>query len=183
MRRVITLLAVTATALLLGAGSAQAHSELISSSPAADSVLDFGPPGVELVFNQNIQNQFVNVSVTAPDGTQVGQGEPSVQGAKVLLPVVDGIGSGQYTVGYRVISEDGHPITGTYSFTLALPAPPVSQAGAAAPAPQAPAQVAADTEQSGSGSSLVLPILGGVVAVLFVTGIVIVLRGERRKKG
>lgn len=44
MRRVITLLAVTATALLLGMGSAQAHSELISSSPAADSVLDFGPP-------------------------------------------------------------------------------------------------------------------------------------------
>ena len=90
MRRVITLLAVTATALLLGAGSAQAHSELISSSPAADSVLDFGPPGVELVFNQNIQNQFVNVSVTAPDGTQVGQGEPSVQGAKVLLPILVG---------------------------------------------------------------------------------------------
>lgn len=181
MRRVITLLAVTATALLLGMGSAQAHSELISSSPAADSVLDFGPPGVELVFNQNIQNQFVNVSVTAPDGTQVGQGEPSVQGPKVLLPIRDGVGSGQYTVGYRVISEDGHPITGTYSFTLALPAPPVEQAGAASPAP-APAPVAADTEQSGGGSSLVLPILGGVVALLFVAGIVIVLRGERRKR-
>ncbi|MDI9938904.1 copper resistance protein CopC [Rhodococcus sp. IEGM 1351] len=179
MRRVITLLAVTATALLVGMGSAQAHSELISSSPAADSVLDFGPPGVELVFNQNIQNQFVNVSVTAPDGTQVGQGEPSVQGAKVLLPILDGVGSGQYTVGYRVISEDGHPITGTYSFTLALPAPPVSQAAAAS---AAPAPAAADSEQSGSGSSLVLPILGGVVALLFVTGIVIVLRGERRKK-
>ena len=111
MRRVITLLAATATVLLVGMGSAQAHSELISSSPAADSVLDFGPPGVELEFNQNIQNRFVNVAVTAPDGTQVGQGEPSAQGAKVLLPIRDGVGSGQYIGGYRVISEDGHPIT------------------------------------------------------------------------
>ena len=180
MRRVITLLAATATVLLVGMGSAQAHSELISSSPAADSVLDFGPPGVELEFNQNIQNRFVNVAVTAPDGTQVGQGEPSAQGAKVLLPIRDGVGSGRYTVGYRVTSADGHPITGSYSFTIAL-SPSAHPGAQAADTSAAPAPVATDTEQTGTGSSLVLPFLGAVVALLFVTGMVIVLRGQRRK--
>lgn len=179
MRRIITLLAVTVIALLLGMGSARAHSELISSSPAAESDLDLVPASIELVFNQKIQNKFAYATVTGPDGTQIGRGEPSVQGERVLLPVQAGGGSGQYTVAYRVISEDGHPISGTYSFTVALPASPVAQKGTASAATATAA--AADTEESGSGSSLMLPILGGGVALLFVVGMMIVLRGERRK--
>lgn len=180
MRRIITLLAATVIALLLGMGSARAHSELISSSPAAESDLDLVPASIELVFNQKIQDQFAYATLTGPDGTQISRGEPSVQGERVLLPVQAGGGSGQYTVAYRVISEDGHPISGTYSFTVALPASPVAQKGTASAA-TATAAAAADTEESGSGSSLMLPILGGGVALLFLVGMMIVLRGERRK--
>ncbi|MBV6760611.1 copper resistance CopC family protein [Rhodococcus opacus] len=181
MRRVVTILVAMGALLLLGMSPAQAHSELESSNPAADSVMDYAPAGVELVFNQKISDQFANVTVTAPDGTQVGDPKPTVEGERALLPIQDGIPSGQYTVGYRVISEDGHPITGSFSFTLALTETPAPVAGAASTTPIVP--VAADaSDDAGTGSSMVLPILGGVVALLFVLGIVIVLRGERRKK-
>ncbi|GAA3135791.1 copper resistance protein CopC [Rhodococcus baikonurensis] len=118
MRRAMVVLLVAAGCALISAGTAQAHSALVGSTPSADAVLDTAPSSVELVFNQEIQTSFANVTVSAADGTQVGAGEPSVQGERVSLVTTGQMSSGTYTVGYRVISEDGHPITGSYSFTL-----------------------------------------------------------------
>ncbi len=51
-------------------------------------------------------------------------------------------GNGVYTVGYRVVSADGHPVTGSYKFTLAdvsdEPPRPISTSAAAAPSTAAP---------------------------------------------
>ncbi|MCJ0950308.1 copper resistance protein CopC [Rhodococcus sp. ARC_M8] len=179
----MVVLLVAAGCALISAGTAQAHSALVGSTPSADAVLDTAPSSVELVFNQEIQTSFANVTVSAADGTQVGAGEPSVQGERVSLVTSGQMSSGTYTVGYRVISEDGHPITGSYSFTLnaatnnAAPLP----GGATPPATVAPSAATADAD-SDDGSPLLLPILGGAVAILFVIGMVIVLRGDKRSK-
>ena len=179
----MVVLLVAAGCALIGAGTAQAHSALVGSTPSADAALDAAPVSVELVFNQEIQTSFANVTVSTADGTQVGAGDPSVQGERVSLSTTPQMPSGTYTVGYRVISEDGHPITGSYTFTLNVapnggpPAPgcPPPPATGAPPAPPGDPGAAA-------GSPLLLPILGGAVALLFVVGMVIVLRGEKRSK-
>ena len=75
----MVVLLVAAGCALISAGTAQAHSALVGSTPSADAVLDTAPSSVELVFNQEIQTSFANVTVSAADGTQVGAGEPSVQ--------------------------------------------------------------------------------------------------------
>ncbi|QCQ94113.1 copper resistance protein CopC (plasmid) [Rhodococcus sp. SGAir0479] len=184
VRRVVGLLIAVGAMFLIGSGVAQAHSALISSSPAADGVLDTSPAGVELTFNQNIQDQFANVTVTDPSGKQVGDRAPSVRGDRVLLSVTAELPAGEYTVGYRVISEDGHPISGTYKFTVVGAATGSSAAdenpmvSSAAPAPT---DATTSAGEETDGSSMVLPILGGIVAVLFVAGLVVILRGERKK--
>lgn len=179
----MVVLLVAAGCALIGAGTAQAHSALVGSTPSADAALDAAPVSVELVFNQEIQTSFANVTVSTADGTQVGAGDPSVQGERVSLSTTPQMPSGTYTVGYRVISEDGHPITGSYTFTLNV-APNAAAPSPAGALPSVTVAPSAATGETGAddGSPLLLPILGGAVALLFVVGMVIVLRGEKRSK-
>ena len=186
MKRIITVLAVAAVWLLLGIVPAQAHSELVSSTPTADSVLDTPPQNVELVFNQKVQNTFVTVTVVGTDGQQWGNSTPVVAGERLTAGIEARIPPGVYTVGYRVVSEDGHPITGSYPFTVsAAPGPADAEPGPAEAAAATPASsaIGMTAPQTSNGAPMVLPILGGIVVLLFVGGIVLVLRGERRKKG
>lgn len=140
MKRSVMALMLAVGLALLGAAPAAAHSELISSNPEAGQALDYAPIGVKLVFNQDINESFATVSVVGPGNEQWAQGETAVDGPTVTVSVRDGAPIGRYTVGYRVTSADGHPITGSYDFTVTsldpVDAPsstaPTDAAGAAA---------------------------------------------------
>lgn len=118
MKRSVMALMLAVGLALLGAAPAAAHSELISSNPEAGQALDYAPIGVKLVFNQDINESFATVSVVGPGNEQWAQGETAVDGPTVTVSVRDGAPIGRYTVGYRVTSADGHPITGSYEFTV-----------------------------------------------------------------
>jgi hypothetical protein len=55
--------------------------------------------------------------VTGPDGSRATSGKPRVDAATVRQPLATGP-AGDYTVAYRVVSEDGHPVTGELTFTV-----------------------------------------------------------------
>ena len=55
--------------------------------------------------------------MTSPAGRRVGAGEPVVRGRLVTAPVAPRE-EGTYTVGYRAVSVDGHPITGRFTFSV-----------------------------------------------------------------
>ncbi len=128
---------------LFSAAPASAHSELVSSDPPADVTLEFAPIGVGLKFNQDINESFATISVVGPGDTQWTQGTATVEGPDVSVLLEDGLPNGQYTVGYRVTSADGHPITGSYGFSVDVAetatrpdaAAQQSQGGATSPAP------------------------------------------------
>ncbi|MFC0452415.1 copper resistance CopC family protein [Rhodococcus jostii] len=114
--------ALTAAAALtcaaLTAAPAMAHAALSGSNPADGAQIDTAPDQVTLTFNENIQPSFVTLKVVGADGTQWGKSEPVVTGRDVSVDL-DGLGdAGQYTVAFRVVSDDGHPIEGTYNFQL-----------------------------------------------------------------
>src|SRR3546814_10722739 len=104
----MVVLLVAAGCALISAGTAQAHSALVGSTPSADAVLDTAPSSVELVFNQEIQTSFANVTVSAADGTQVGAGDPSVQGERVSLVTTGQMSSGTYTDRKRTRLNSSH---------------------------------------------------------------------------
>lgn len=180
--------ALTAALLGLGAGSAQAHDELLESSPSVDEHLDTTPTQVMLRFSDEILNVGPKVIVADDAGATWTAGEPVLEGATVLVPLVADVPDGRYEVRWRVVSSDGHPITGLIPFTVGDPGPapdqPDDDASAAAgpaPAPDASSEATAAGHQ---GSSWRPFVVGGVGAVA-AAGIffwAVTARGSRRAR-
>jgi methionine-rich copper-binding protein CopC len=143
---------VLAFALLLAAGwagPASAHATLIGSDPADGAVVPAAPAVVTLTFDDSLEDFEPVLTVTGPDGTQYQTGAATIDGAKLSTAVGPLPAAGTYTVAYRVVSDDGHPVEGQTHFELAPPA-----AGAAAPGPVAgSAQVPAASTSTGSSTA------------------------------
>ncbi|MGW4755958.1 copper resistance CopC family protein [Streptomyces chartreusis] len=97
---------------------AAAHTELESSSPSADASLVGPPPRMTLTFSDTMTEKYAQVAVTGPGGASAAQGEPQVKGKTVTLTLDPAAPAGRYTVGYRVVSADGHPVSGSYRFSV-----------------------------------------------------------------
>ncbi len=101
--------------LLTGQLPADAHASLVSTDPADGSQVASAPETVELTFSEDLDTGFV--AVMAPDGTKVETSEPRLSGARMSADLEESHQSGAYTVAYRVVSLDGHPVTGQFTFT------------------------------------------------------------------
>ncbi|MDV7355131.1 copper resistance protein CopC [Rhodococcus oxybenzonivorans] len=162
-RAVLVAAAVFACAALT-AGPGMAHAALESSNPADGAQIDAAPDNVTLVFNQDIQPNFAALTVVGSDGAQWGRSEPVVDG-RLLSVDLDGLGAaGQYTVAFRVVSSDGHPIAGTYTFDL-------TQASAT---PAAGTALSATTAANTSQAQRAVESGGFPVWILLVIGVVVV---------
>jgi methionine-rich copper-binding protein CopC len=111
---------VWSLAVLLGpaAGQVQAHAVLTGSSPGEGATLNTAPSQVVLVFDENVQTQFADIVVTAPDGARISTGDAVVTDNKVTATVGPPTVKGGYTVAWRVVSDDGHPVDGQFTYTL-----------------------------------------------------------------
>lgn len=120
-RAALTRLAVAAVlAAVAGvglAGPASAHDVLISSDPADGSTLAKAPTSMTFTFDQPVQNFDPVMSLLGPDGRQYATGTPTVSGNVVTGSVGTGP-AGAYTGAYRIVSADGHPVTGEVHFTM-----------------------------------------------------------------
>jgi copper resistance protein C len=175
--RVVAVTLLCAVTLLFGAAPAFAHTRLQSSDPADGSSLGAGPQRVSLTFNEPMQTGFATLTVIGPDGRPYQSGEVTANGGTVSIGVAPLGPAGRYEIGYRVVSEDGHPVTGSVAFTLTAPGPAAATTAAApssalaapasatpAPTSAAPAPVAASTSEG--GDMPVWPwIVGGVVLI------------------
>ena len=173
--RAVALTLLCGLALLLGAGQALAHTRLIGSDPADGASLATAPSHVSLTFNENMQAEFTTVTVVGPDGAMWSTGPVGVEGPTVGVDLRPLGPTGAYQVGYRVVSDDGHPVAGAIMFTLTAPGPgaEVSPTPAASTAPPPAAAATADPAQSGGGAPVwpwiagaVLLVGGGVFAAL-----------------
>ena len=122
------LLAVIA---LTTAPTASAHAVRIATDPAVDAELATGPPQVSATFNEHLQTAFAAMTVVGPDENLWSTGEPRVDGAVISIDVMPLGPAGTYTVNYRVISADGHVVSGSWPFHLTTagtghPGPPAA---------------------------------------------------------
>ncbi|WP_367402683.1 copper resistance CopC family protein [Kocuria marina] len=161
--------ALLALALVVAtAGPASAHDELVRTNPQADAKLQKAPTTLELTFSGNIQDIGSEVRVTDSHGTDMTRGTLAAQNTAVSQPLREGGDEDEtYTVTWRVVSQDGHPIEGTFTYTVGDGA-----ATAASPAPVASADASqgangAQEDVSGTGiPSWVLPVAGGAIALV-----------------
>ena len=121
------LLRMLATTLLIagigvaGTGQALAHTVLTASDPPADATLSAGPSRVSATFNEEPQTNFAAMTVVGPDGNLWSSGDSEVHGEVVSVAMRPLGPSGTYTVNYRVTSDDGHVVSGSWAFTVTVP--------------------------------------------------------------
>lgn len=184
IRRAIAALIATLLAVVLsvvGAAPALAHNVLVSSDPTNGAVLDTAPQQVSFTFDQPIQNFDPALKVFGPNGNDFTTAAPTVQGNTVSAPIAAGP-AGDYRVAFRIVSSDGHPVTGEITFTLTEAA-----AGTASGTPTATpgdtgdtGQGAADASQGGFGGWLWAIV--GVAAVLVAAAVAIAVRRPRDER-
>ncbi|MEU8268383.1 copper resistance CopC family protein [Sphaerisporangium sp. NPDC049002] len=134
-------------AIVLGtafAAPALAHTALKSSDPKKGATVE-SLDEVTLTFNEAVR--FPVVLVRDAGGHAYHDGKPKIDGPKVIQKVSGALPSGKYTIAWRVVSDDGHPIEGEIPFTVK--APEASPSASPVPSPQestaAPSTAAATT--------------------------------------
>jgi methionine-rich copper-binding protein CopC len=126
------MLAAMTLAATINAQVASAHAARVSTNPPDNAVLTTDPDQVSATFNERLQTTFAAMTVVGPDGNVWSAGEPAVQGAVVSIGMRPLGPAGAYTVNCRVTSADGHVVSGSWSFRLAV-------AGTGTPGPAAAA--------------------------------------------
>ena len=111
--------------VLLGpAAPASAHAALAATDPGNGTIVPDAPNRVTLTFTESVQLVSGKIQVLGPDGTRADQGEPTVSGNTVTIPLRSGGGRGTYLVSYRVISADSHPVGGSLTYSVGAASTP-----------------------------------------------------------
>ncbi|CAM3505822.1 copper resistance CopC family protein [Stackebrandtia soli] len=170
---VVTLAA--AFAVLFGPAPAWAHAQLLSSDPADGAALDDAPDTITLTFSEELDPASTQLAVVIPGGDTLILDPAIFDGDEVTQAVTLPV-AGEYTVSYRLVSVDGHPVEGTLQFSVAS-VPPGNADAPRSPAPGA-TSAGPDAADDGDGPHWVwylvgAAVLGGVVVA------VVVMSGRR----
>jgi methionine-rich copper-binding protein CopC len=118
--RKLTVAALAGLCLILSSPLSFAHGQIVTSYPLMDSVSSPTPTQVWIEFDgelQLIEGEVVNtLKVTDSTGLVVSSEAAVIEGAKISTQVSDQSVGGVFTVQYRIVSEDGHPVEGSYTF-------------------------------------------------------------------
>ena len=120
------LTAVAVAALALPA-AAWAHAALLRTVPEASRTINAAPREVRLTYSEPVEPRFAIVSVTDAAGKQVTSGDPAAAPGSpdTLVTPLERVPEGWYLVFWRVISADGHPVRGAFTFAVGPnPGPP-----------------------------------------------------------
>ncbi len=155
----MTLASLTSLLFVLGGTSAAyGHASLTSSNPEDGSTLSAPPTVIDLTFNEELLPDTVEIAVTTEAAGLIAGVEFTTAGPTVQVAWPQDLPDDTYQVAYRVVSSDGHPITGAITF---------SYTGSGAPATTESEVVVSEStetpETEPAGISPIWLIVGGLV--------------------
>lgn len=180
--RAATVAVAAALVLLASPAPALAHDAVVGSSPAAGSSNPAPPTEVTITFSAELLSGGASavVQVTDAAGTVVSDGDPTVSGETVAQALLPTTAVGTYAVLWRVVSSDGHPTSGEFSFDVS--AAPEAPAAPVAPAPTSPSATATPTATPSApaptgdrSSSTEVPGVMEMFPLLLAAGVVVVI--------
>lgn len=99
--------------------TAFAHAVLEKSTPVPDQQLDSPPTEVELIFNERLEDKLYFIKVFNENGDIVSDSDTEMSAdQKQISLALPSLSNGHYAVSYRVLSADGHPVNGSYIFSV-----------------------------------------------------------------
>ncbi|HEV7647593.1 MAG TPA: copper resistance CopC family protein [Actinophytocola sp.] len=165
MRRLAVVVGVALLALLGLATPAFAHNTLVKSNPGDQATVQKTPSTVELIFDQPVQkgDGLNTISVTGPENTGWRTGQVEVGGNVVSAPLDELGPAGSYQISYRIVSADGHPVSGEVTFSL-------TEAG------NGTSMAAAELDSGGDGGGLPIWVWIVGAAVVLGAGLTVAMR-------
>lgn len=181
------LAAVVASFLVLlgGAGTALAHDSVTGTSPGNGTTVAGMPQTIDITMSNTPASIGSQVLVLDEAGTNWAQGEVEVLDTVASQAVRAGAPGGSYTVKWRLVSSDSHPIEGEFRFTATAGgattgrAAPTAPAAGAGPVASVSAVPEAAAEAVANNSAVPWSIIG-LVVVLVGLVVAMVLTARRR---
>jgi copper transport protein len=118
---VIRTLVLALLALALAPAAASAHARLEGTSPQRGATVAAEPRQVSFRFDEPVEATFGAVRVFDARGRRVDDGglvRPGGDQREVGTGLNGGLADGTYTATYRIISADGHPVSGGFTFNI-----------------------------------------------------------------
>jgi copper resistance protein C len=193
--RLVTAVLVAAAFVLFPAAGAQAHDELLSHTPEDGATVETMPEELTLTFSNVPVALGSVVQIQDSTGTNWADGEVQITDTEVSQPIKVDAPAGEYSVVWRVVSSDAHPIEGNFTFTVESGAEGTEGASAGASASAGAGTEAGagtpepiETQENPAGGPAGVTVAGqtvpwsvlGMVAVLVVLGVVIGVTAKRR---
>ena len=139
-------------AALATAPAAAAHDELVSTVPAAGERLDEAPAELELTFSSALMDLGNQIQVLDADGRNWAESAPVLSRETLVQPLPAEMPNGEYSVRWRAVSSDGHPITGSYEFLVGADAV-AGSAATAVPSESSNSESQDDARDAGASES------------------------------
>ena len=114
---------VVASALLAAPAYAMFHPRLVSAVPAVNSTASVVPTTVRLTFHEALEPAMSRITMfdSARRAVAVGAVAADAADPKTLVATIKApVGPGRYTVNWQAAGADGHPMRGSYAFTVAI---------------------------------------------------------------
>ena len=173
--RALLLLVLSIPLITTSALPAHAHTSLEFSTPSDSQSIEFLPNELSASFDEDlieIEGEVVNtLELESADGTNYALSSSKIAGPTVSATVGDGeYPAGDYLLKYRVVSADGHPVTGEIRFSTQS----LTTIGSAPTEPVTTAYVA-ETEESSSQNIIYI-----VAGILLALAIALVMNRRKR---
>ncbi len=121
IRRLLAAAALVAAVVLAVPAAASAHAQLEEVVPARGEVLERRPAQVEFRFDEPVEGSFGAVRVFDAAGERVDEGDafhPGDARERIAVRLRPSLPNGTYTATYRVLSTDGHVVSGGSTFSI-----------------------------------------------------------------
>lgn len=177
-------LATLTASLVLGVGvpAASAHDSVLATTPGDTEQLGSAPAQVEMVFTDDILQLGAILLVVDEGGDDWAEGDPALDGPTVSQAVGTDLPDGDYQVRWRVVSADGHPISGTFDFgvgeTDAVFTAENGAAPSASPPPETEAEAQTDSAPAGDVPVALIGVGGALIGVATFSLILLLLRRQ-----
>jgi methionine-rich copper-binding protein CopC len=116
LKRSFGVLFIAGIAVFAPITTASAHTELVSSVPAANEPVNAALPAISVTFSEPPLLEGSAIVVTDSTGQPVATEPATLEGATLTIPWPAALTPGTVNVEWRAASDDGHPVTGEFSF-------------------------------------------------------------------
>jgi methionine-rich copper-binding protein CopC len=172
-------LLVLALFAVMSPAPALAHTNVTSTSPTDGEELRAAPSSVSLRFGEDLLPAGARLVAKDADGTPLELGDTEVKGPVVSATWPASAATGRFTVAYRAVARDGHPLEGTFSFSVEGVSTPSATPSASRVIPSpAPAESASPVSGTTGGGSGLNPLLWVIFAAVLIGAGVFVWRAR-----